>query len=129
MNRGFIALISILITGTLLLAIAIGVSLRSIGQTQVSLGEQESHRALALANLCAETALMKLESVLDYPGNETIIIDGESCEILTVAGGGNFNRTVKTQSTVAGYTRKITVEVPQISPDMQISSWKEVADF
>ena len=128
-QEGFIALISILIIGAIMLAISIGLSLRSIGETNMSLAEQESHRALALANLCAEQALMKLESTLDYAGGEPITIGSESCDILTISGSGNFNRTVKTQSAVSGYTKKVRVEVSQISPTMQITSWEEVGDF
>ena len=129
MNNGFIALISILIIGAVILTVSIGVSLRSIGETTMSLDQQESRKALALANLCAETALMRLESVLNYGGSESIMIDGETCDILLVTGSGNLSRTVKTQSTVSGYTRKIKVEVSQVSPIMQISSWEEVPDF
>ena len=82
-----------------------------------------------MANLCAEQALMKLESVLNYNGSESIIIDGETCEILLITGSGNLNRTIKTQSTVFGYTRKVKLKVSQVSPIMKISSWEEVPDF
>ena len=129
MNQGFIALISILIIGAVILSISIGVSLRSIDETKMSLDQQESHKALALANLCAEQALMKLTSVLNYTGSESIIIDGETCDIFLITGSGNLNRTVKTQSTVSGYTGKVKLEVSQVSPAMQISSWEEVAGF
>lgn len=128
-QRGFIAFISVLIIGSVVLAIGIGVSLRSIGETDMSLGEQESHRALALANLCAEQALMRLESILNYAGGESITMGSESCDILAISGSGNYARTVTTQSTVSKYTKKIKVEVWQISPTMQIASWQEVADF
>lgn len=127
--NGFIALISILIVGAVILSISIGVSLRSLGETAISLGQQHSNRALALATVCAETALMKLESVLNYSGNESIIVNGDSCDILAVGGSGNLNRTVEAQSTVSGYTRKIRVEVGRVSPKLQISSWEEVAGF
>ena len=128
-QEGFIALISVLIIGAIVLAISIGLSLRSIGETNMSLAEQESHRALALANLCAEQALMKLESVLNYAGSENVTIGSESCDILAISGSGNFNRTVQAQSTVSGYTKKVKVVVSQISPTMQITSWEEVSDF
>ena len=128
-SEGFIALISILIVGGLILTVSIGVSLRSIGETEMSFGEQESNKALALANLCAEQALMKLESILNYSGSESIIVGGSPCDILAIDGSGNLNRTVKSQSTVSGYTRKVKVEVSQISPTMRITSWEEISDF
>lgn len=128
-QQGFIALISVLIIGAVVLVISIGLSLRSVGETNMALSEQESHRALALANLCAEQALMKLESVLNYAGNESIIVGSESCTIRPVTGSGNLNRTVETQSTVSGYTKKVRVVVSRISPTIQITSWGEIADF
>jgi len=128
-QNGFIALISVLIVGAVVLVVSIGISLRSVDESNMSLDEQESHRALALANLCAEQALMKLESSLNYNGNESIIVGDESCDILTIGGAGNLTRTVKTSSVVSGYTRRIKVEVSRISPIMQISSWESVGSF
>jgi len=128
-DGGYIALITVLILSAVVLVISIGVSLRSIEETQMAFGQQESFRALSLANLCAEKALFKLESSLNYSGNESLTIDDESCDILSIGGTGNFSRVVKAQSTVSKYTKKVQVEVSQISPVMQISSWEEVADF
>lgn len=128
-REGYVALMSVLIISAVLLIISVGLSLRSINEASMSLGEQESRKALAMADLCMEKALMKLESVLNYAGNESIILGDKSCDILTVSGNGNFNRTVQTQGTVSNYTKKIKVEVSQISPIMQILSWEEVAEF
>lgn len=129
MNKGFIALTSILIIGAMVLVISIGVALRSVDEAYMSLGEQEAGRAIALANLCAEQALMKLKNDSNYSGNESIIVEGESCDILAVDGTGNSNRTVRSKSTVSGFTKKVKVEVLQINPEMQINSWEEVSDF
>jgi len=73
-NSGFVALISVLILSAIILSISIGLSLRSVEESKISLAEQESNKALALATLCAEQALMKLEKSLNYSGNESIII-------------------------------------------------------
>jgi len=131
MNRGFIALISILIISALIVLISVGVSLRSIGETNMALDEQEAHRALALADLCSEQALINLINDINYSGGETITVGDESCDIVSVDGVGNEDRIVKTESIVSGYTKKIKVEVAQISPTTTtvISSWEEVADF
>ncbi|PIP30120.1 hypothetical protein COU12_01720 [Candidatus Jorgensenbacteria bacterium CG10_big_fil_rev_8_21_14_0_10_54_38] len=127
-EAGFIALISMLIIGALVLVVSVGVSLRSLGEADVSSGKEMAHRALALANLCAEAGLMKVISILNYAGGESIIVDGESCDILAVEGSGN-SKTLKTESTVSGYTRKLKVSISQISPAVTVSGWEEVADF
>jgi hypothetical protein len=129
MDNGFIALISVVIIEALILLISIGVSLRSITESNISLDEQWSNRALSLSNACAEIALMKIESVLNYNGNEIIMIDGDSCEIMPLEGSGNTNRIIKTQSAIMNNARKVEVKIAQISPVMRITSWKEVADF
>ena len=128
-NGCYIALISILIISAVILVISIGVSLRSIEETNMGLSEQQSLRALALANLCGERALMKLESVLSYAGGEDISVGSDICSILAISGTGNFNRVINAVSTVSGYTRKVSIVVYRISPTMQITSWREVSDF
>ena len=128
-HNGFVALISILIISAVVLVISLGLLNRSYEETTMGFGEQESHRALALANLCAELALIKLESILNYAGSESIIEGGESCDILPIEGVGNFNRTVKTRRTVSKYSKKVKIEITRISPELNIASWEEVADF
>lgn len=129
-EQGFIALVSILIVGALVLVVSIGVSLRAIGETQMSLGQEFGNRARVLADACAEYALMQLKNNLQYSGNETILLDEtDSCDILPVEGSGNENRTVKTQATSTGFMRKIHIEIARVNPTTQITLWEEVADF
>lgn len=128
-RSAYIALISVLIIGAVILVISIGVASRSISETQMSFSEQQSHKALALANLCAEHALLKLGKSLDYTGGELITVDEESCDVLAVQGSGSANRTIKAQSIVSGYIKKVKVEVLEVLPVIQIASWEEVADF
>jgi hypothetical protein len=128
-QKGYIAITSILLISALVLTITIGASLRAIDQTKIVLDEQESHRALALANACAEIGTMKLLSVFQYAGNEVITVGSESCNIEAMSETGNFNRTVKAQGTVTGITKKVSLNVYQVSPVTQITSWQEVSDF
>lgn len=128
-EKGFIAITSILIVSAIVLAIGIGVSLRAIGETDMSLGEELSIRALNLADACAEDAMLKLKNNLSYSGDESIVIDGSnSCDILLVEGSGNNNRIIKTESLVGGYKRKVKVEITTVSP-LNVASWGEVSDF
>jgi len=128
-RRGFIALMSVIIAGAVALAIGIGISLRSIDQENMSINQQESQRAQALTDFCAETALMKIESVLDYSGEIISLNAEEMCEIISIEGVGNSNRTIKILATAGDYTKKIRIVISQISPKIIISSWEEVADF
>ncbi|MBU1159761.1 hypothetical protein KKD04_01075 [Patescibacteria group bacterium] len=129
MNKGYIALISVLIIQALILAIIIGIFLRSNTETKMVLAEQLSSKSRALAEACAEYALQQLKNDSNYSGNESIIIDGsDSCDILPIETSGS-DKIVKTQSAVSGYTRKIKINVIQINPEMFTSYWNEVPNF
>lgn len=130
MNKGFTALISVLIVGALILVISIGAAVRSLNQGQMSTQNELSERVRSLAHACAEDALLKLKTTTSYAGNETITVQGSyTCLILPTEGSGSSNRTIKTQSTVSGYTAKVKMVVSQLRPTTQITSWEEVADF
>lgn len=128
-ERGYIALISVFIISAIIVLIATSASLLSISESDMSLQENQAWESFYLASFCVEQALMKLESVLNYEGNETLILGGKSCDILPLEGSGNFNRVIKAQSTASGQTRRIKVEISQVSPVMQITSWQQVAEF
>ena len=128
-QQGYIALISILIVGALVLAIGVGVSLRSIDETEMSLNEELSNRALALVNACAEYALFQLVNNLSYAGNETLTInDSDSCDILSIEGSGATDRIIKAEALVMGYKKKIKIGIAQIEP-LEMIYWEEVDDF
>jgi predicted chitinase len=123
--RGFIALITVLIVSTIVLLVGLGISLLSISEATMSFNKTQSSQAYFLANLCAEEALMKLKENVNYPGNETLGIEGGNCQILQVEGSW----TVKVIADFQDQIKKMIVEVAQINPEMVISSWQEVADF
>jgi hypothetical protein len=128
-SRGFIALTSLVIISAIVLAISVGVSLRSTDGAKTGMEQEFSARALAAAHRCAEEALMRLKEDLQYGGGQSIIEMGESCDILPVAGSGNTNRTVETQSTISGRAKKIRVVAAQINPLLIIDTWDTIPDF
>jgi hypothetical protein len=129
MKRGYIALTSLLIAAALVVALAVGLTARSMSSSATSLDFQESARAKALAGACAEEAISRLSANLSYTGNETIMVGDSGCEIRAIAGSGGSNRSIETQATVNGYTAKLRVLVSSFSPQVTIGSWREVSDF
>jgi len=127
--RGYIALISILIISAVLVLIALSASHSGIGQSTMALQKNQSSESYYLAMACAEEALMKLKEDLGYRGDETLNIDGASCNILRVEGSGNKDRIIKTRSNAHNQTKKIKIEINRVNPEMEIKSWQEVADF
>ncbi|MFH1462507.1 MAG: hypothetical protein ABIG08_02365 [bacterium] len=130
-KQGYIAIVSVIIISAIALLAASSASLFSIGESNMALEENQAEEAFYLADFCAEYALMKIESVLNYSGNETITMGEDSCDILLIGGSGNFNRTIRVQAEhrLSNSTSKIEVEVSRVSPVMEIASWQEVADF
>jgi type II secretory pathway component PulK len=124
-NKGFIALLTILIILGVVLLIALGISQLSISEAQMGLQKSQSSQAYYLANLCAEEALMKLKEDSNYSGNEIVAIEESNCQILPIEG----NWTVKVLGTFLNQTKKMKIVVSQINPEMVIESWQEVAEF
>jgi len=107
--KGYIALISVLIISAVMLLITIGVSYFGISQSKMTIQKNQTLESYYLAQACAEEASMKLKEDLEYQGNETININGNSCTILPVEGSGNENRVVKTSSNAYNQIRKIQI--------------------
>jgi predicted chitinase len=125
MEKGFIALITLLILFLISLSIGIGLALRSIGRTKTSLQINQSSQAFYLANLCVENALMKLKENINYSGNETIQVEGSYCQILPIEG----KWTIKIIGNFQNQVKKVKIIVNQVNPQMIIQSWQEVPDF
>ena len=128
-QKGYIALISVLIITGAVLFIAINTSLFGISEAGMGLQKSQSSEAFYLAILCAEDALMSLKENLDYYGEETLTIGQGNCTILQVKGSGNKDRVVETTGTIYNQTRKIKIEIGRVDPKMEIDSWREVVDF
>ncbi len=127
LHGGYIALISVLIAGALMLLIGVGSSLRGIDTLNAVSGEESSLRALFLSDACAEEALMRLKADLAYIGNETIIVGGgETCRILPLSGSGNVDRVITTQGIHNNYVRNVRVDIAQVNPLLEIRSWATV---
>ena len=123
--KGFIALITVLTILAIVLMIGLSISFLSIGEASMSLQKSQSSQAYYLANLCVENALMRLKENSSYLGDETINIENGSCHILPIEG----NWTVKISANFQNQVRKIVIMISQISPEIIIDSWQEVADF
>ncbi|MEI6378173.1 MAG: hypothetical protein WCO55_00800 [Candidatus Falkowbacteria bacterium] len=126
LRTGLVALTAILIVSALVFVIGVSLLARSLGESRLSLDAQESERARVLANACAEHALATLLASSTYAGNELLPLDNYNCYIGAVGGSGNTNRVVNASSTVSYYTRRVQVNVSQLTPTLTISSWREV---
>lgn len=126
---GFIALVSTLVIAGVVLSVGALVMVLGLSATRTTSTLNQSIQARALANACAERALNQLQQDLSYVGGETVTLGSGSCQVMTVLGSGNINRTIQVKGTVGTVVRKVKIEVMQVNPTVQFSSWREVASF
>lgn len=128
-SRGTIALIVILIISTLILVIALTIGFLNQGILRSAGQDNQSSKSYYLAQACAETALIKLKQDINYVGDETLNIEDANCQIGTILGSGNENRTIQAWANFQEQVRKLKIKVSVVNPQTQIISWQEVADF
>jgi len=124
-DKGFVALVTILIISAVALLIGVSVSLISVGEAKMSLEENQASQAYYLVNLCAEMALMKLKENINYLGDEVINIGDESCYILPIEG----NWIVRASAIFSDRFKRIKIVISQVNPEIIIASWQEAPDF
>ena len=125
-KNGYVALISLIIIGAIVLISVLALTFITISQTQNMISQNQSLKSYYLANACAHYALLKLQDNASYGGNETIEIDSYNCQIGQILGSANTNRTFNASSNVASSNAQIQVVISQIKPRTIISSWQQI---
>lgn len=119
---GYVAIISVLIIGALVIAVAITISLLSIGEGQSSLSLTSGEDSLQLAEGCMEDALLKIRANSAYAGGTITRPDGTSCSVTVSQSGADY--TVTAQTTGTKHVRKIQAVVNR-GASITLTSWKE----
>jgi len=128
-QKGYILLLSLLVVGAIGISISIGILLVGVGSSQNGIVIEQGLQARMLSHTCAEYALDELRKDDSYSGNETLSFTEGDCEVRPVLGTGNTNRTVQTIGTTGQANGRVEVEISVVSPEVTISSWKEVGSF
>lgn len=129
-ERGYIALMSVIVISVLLMTIAIAVSFTGFFSRFNVLSEEYKERSLALAEACADTALLNLSLDPGYnPINQTINIDSDACIVVSkqIDSPAAGQTTILTSGQFQQATTNIKVVVG--SSDLSLVSWEEVASF
>ena len=139
LQKGFIGLITIILTSAIALLISSAVLLRSITEATVSSDEEQSNKAWATVNACGESALMALASTSDdgvyvwnnhtNNGHQDVSVGDYSCYYNITGTGTSTPRSIEAESTVSDFVRRISIEVATNTPALDVTSWSEVADF
>lgn len=125
---GYIALLSVLIVGAISISTTMTMLVSGVKMTQSALADQQSMQALGYADACAEEALQQIRESTSFNGSGSLSFPLGSCSY-TVTRDGGQNRTIEAEGTVDAVIRRVLVEVNQINPTIEITQWREVANF
>ncbi len=128
-QRGFIALISILIMTAIMTLLALGMSERSLASSQTGSDQERGEQALTMATNCAEHALLQFKLDALYEGNETFTVGDNTCKIYALEADGSGGKFMKTESTVSLYTRRVLVDATRSGSSTEVILWQNVAHF
>lgn len=127
-NNGYIALITVLVTGAVGVAISASLLLLGLGSSRTSFALEQSNQTKALANACSEEALQQIRDSTPFTGTGSLTMGQGTCTY-TVTSQGGQNRTITATGTVDTIVRKVKVIIDKINPSINVTSWQEVADF
>jgi len=116
-----------LLSVLLLAAIGVGISATllslSISSAQTAATLEESAKARAVVNVCAEKALQLLIVTRTYTGSGSVRLENQSCTYAVNQFDATSNNIYAT-STVGQTTRKLHVRIK--IPELIVMSWKEI---
>ena len=127
-QKGYIALISVLIISALVVLIATSASLVSISESDMGLEENQAWESFYLATACAEEALQKIRDSAPFSGSGNLSLGQGNCTY-TVTKLTGQNRIITAAGTVRNITRKVKITLDKITPNINITSWQQVVDF
>ncbi len=127
-KSGFVVLAGTLVVGAVGIAVALSLITLGIGFFRSSFALEQSHQAKALADACAEEALEKIRESIPFSGGGNLSFGQGTCSYVVVKLSGQA-RVISASSTVETTVRKARVTIDKITPDLNITSWQEVADF
>ena len=126
-KNGYIALISVLIISAIVVLIATSASLVSISESDMSLEENQAWETFYLATACAEEALQQIRDSTEFSGSRDFPLGSGTCSY-TVTKLTEQNRIVTASGSLGNIMRKIKITLDKITPDINITSWQQVAD-
>ena len=127
-ESGFTLLLVVVIIGMIAVSVTVPLLLFGVTQSMSSLTQEQSAQARGLANACAEEALQQIRDSTPFSGSGSLSLSTGDCDYVVTNTGGK-NREIEATGTVDTIERKVFIQLDQINPSINITSWQEVADF
>lgn len=123
MQKGFVAITTVLILSAVVVAIAATVTLLSIGEAQSSLSLYKGENNLSFVESCVEDYLLKIRADSAFGGGNITHL-GETCTINIKTGNPGWDIVVS--SLDSSYQRQIEVVFTRNPTGIILTSWKEI---
>jgi hypothetical protein len=122
---GYVLLVSAMIIGLMLIGLAVAATRTLISEHASTIVIEHEDDARSLAEGCADTALLKLRNNVNYTGNETVTINGQTCTIKPLL---TSPYRLQTEATVSSQPYRLQITLSSLSP-LTISAWQRVTSF
>src|SRR4030042_4093857 len=99
-QEGFVAITSVLIVSALVLVLGVSMCHNSLEDQAMSAAFNKGEEASLLADFCAREAFQNIKQDINYAGDETIEINGMSCEINPIENISTSTKKISTLATV-----------------------------
>lgn len=124
-DKGFIALISVIIISLILMLVATTLSFSAFFGRYNILDSEMKETSVYFAEACVDHVLVNLAKDSAYiRTNEDVVVGDSYCTIKSVEGG--TTKVIAVQATYMEYVTNLVVEVDVT--DLSLISWKEVAN-
>ncbi|MEK7517297.1 MAG: hypothetical protein AAB583_02015 [Patescibacteria group bacterium] len=124
MQKGYIALITVLIVMSVVLTTASTVALLAIGEAQSGFSLFKGEDTLTFVEGCVEDGLLKSRADASYSGGTIERPEEGSCSIAISKVSIPWTMTVTTSITT--YKRTIEIKYTRNPTGITLSSWKEI---
>ncbi|MDP3901558.1 MAG: hypothetical protein Q8Q37_01100 [bacterium] len=125
-NSGYIAVVTSVILGMLMLMIAVTLSLSSFGSRLNNLDFYNKQTSYFVALSCLDKTLLELSKDSNYGGDATTTVDSFECFAFPIEIDGN-NKIIKSRSRVNGATTNLLLTIE--SETLSTISLEEVGKF
>ncbi|OGM31175.1 hypothetical protein A2803_01725 [Candidatus Woesebacteria bacterium RIFCSPHIGHO2_01_FULL_44_21] len=124
MNKGVVAISTVLVLGVVLSFVTLTLTSLSIGEAQSAFGLFRGEDTLQFVEGCAEDYMLKIRTQGSGFTAGNITRPEGTCSIVVNAGDPNWDITVST--TGSAYRRTVNVIFTRTSSGISLTSWKEI---
>lgn len=125
-NRGVAALMTVIIIFAVVLSSGLVVASIAVNELSLNLSGAESHRALQIAEACADEASYRLKKDSAYTGGTLTFPEGDCTAVVT---GTGTDRAVTASATVRNSTRRVEMSVSLTSNLSATAEGSDIIDW